>query len=209
MSLLHPSLPPLNRPLPPLNALHFFTKETEEERRLRRELGYSTSGDRDENAIDGEEREVMEVDEVQSSTTTLARAVEQVAVATPTTVNHGAISTVPQTQSLSSMMEGANQGSKATVAETITESVARGGDVVARDSAMEVEVIAEEVSVEMSAPAEPFISASMDKGKAKAVSEGVRGDAIPGVAEENDEDEPLPELDSGSSDEEGEDSEEE
>ena len=209
MSLLHPSLPPLNRPLPPLNALHFFTKETEEERRLRRELGYSTSGDRDENAIDGEEREVMEVDEVQSSTTTLARAVEQVAVATPTTVNHGAISTVPQTQSLSSMMEAANQGSKATVAETITESVARGGDVVARDSAMEVEVIAEEVSVEMSAPAEPFISASMDKGKAKAVSEGVRGDAIPGVAEENDEDEPLPELDSGSSDEEGEDSEEE
>lgn len=38
-ALLHPSLPPLLRPAPPLSALHFWTTETAEEKKARRELG--------------------------------------------------------------------------------------------------------------------------------------------------------------------------
>ncbi|KAL7418589.1 hypothetical protein Q5752_007047 [Cryptotrichosporon argae] len=42
--LLHPSTPPLHRPLPPLAQLHFFA-ETDDERALRLELEISASGD--------------------------------------------------------------------------------------------------------------------------------------------------------------------
>lgn len=38
-AFLHPSVPPLLRPAPPLSALHFYTTETAEEKKLRRELG--------------------------------------------------------------------------------------------------------------------------------------------------------------------------
>ncbi|WVF69904.1 hypothetical protein IAT40_004687 [Kwoniella sp. CBS 6097] len=43
--ILHPSLPPLQRPLPPLSQLHFFLKEGEEERKERLAMGFSTSED--------------------------------------------------------------------------------------------------------------------------------------------------------------------
>ncbi|WVQ97946.1 hypothetical protein IAU59_005065 [Kwoniella sp. CBS 9459] len=43
--ILHPSLPPLHRPLPPLSQLHFFLKEGEEERKERLGMGFGTSAD--------------------------------------------------------------------------------------------------------------------------------------------------------------------
>lgn len=45
--MLHPSLPPLPRPAPPLSALHYFAPESDEEKRLRLELGFATSLDAD------------------------------------------------------------------------------------------------------------------------------------------------------------------
>jgi hypothetical protein len=45
--VLHPSLPPLPRPAPPLWALHYFAPESDEEKRLRLELGFATSLDAD------------------------------------------------------------------------------------------------------------------------------------------------------------------
>lgn len=44
-SLLHPSLPALNRPVPPLASLHYFAQEGDDEKRLRLEMGFTTSSD--------------------------------------------------------------------------------------------------------------------------------------------------------------------
>ena len=58
-SLLHPSLPALHRPLPPLSALHYFAPENDDEKRLRLEMGFTTSSDP---IIEVEEHDEMEVD---------------------------------------------------------------------------------------------------------------------------------------------------
>lgn len=64
--LLHPALPPLARPLPPLSQLHMFAPESEEERRVRREMGFKNPEDEDDEEEDGDEDEeddAMAVDE--------------------------------------------------------------------------------------------------------------------------------------------------
>ncbi|WRT64888.1 uncharacterized protein IL334_001824 [Kwoniella shivajii] len=45
--ILHPSLPPLMRPMPPLSQLHFFVKEGEEERKERIAMGFGQDEDND------------------------------------------------------------------------------------------------------------------------------------------------------------------
>ncbi|ODN85653.1 hypothetical protein L198_07482 [Cryptococcus wingfieldii CBS 7118] len=54
---LHPKLPPMIRHQPALSELHFFAKETDEEKKVRKELGFGLEGE----VVDGEE---MEEDEV-------------------------------------------------------------------------------------------------------------------------------------------------
>lgn len=54
--LLHPQLPALSRPAPPLSSLHFFTVETEEEAKLKEELGLGNG-----NAMETDEDDIAEV----------------------------------------------------------------------------------------------------------------------------------------------------
>ena len=53
--MLHPALPPMTRPQPPLSALHFFAVEGEAEKKLRRELGFGHVEDGDHRSFDGNE----------------------------------------------------------------------------------------------------------------------------------------------------------
>ncbi|TYJ56301.1 hypothetical protein B9479_002992 [Cryptococcus floricola] len=72
---LHPKLPPMIRHQPALSELHFFAKETDEEKKVRKELGFGLEGE----VVDGEEMEMGE-DQVPAKRVAAVAPVAQVPV---------------------------------------------------------------------------------------------------------------------------------
>jgi hypothetical protein len=185
--LLHPSVPPAHRPQPPLNALHYFTKETEEERKLRRELGYSTLEDAVVPEVEDEDHDMA------------AEQPTTVQIAVPT-----AISTLPRSQP-SAAAPLAAQTTVQTVSAVSEATSAPPPPIVPRTLATPPEVAA--ASTEPPAAAvvavESFISTSTAVPTTSGLVEKVTHTVTEQYMDVDDDDEPLPELDSGSSDEDG------
>lgn len=179
----------MNRPQPPLSALHFFAKETEEERKLRRELGYSTTEDSVVVDDDGE----MEVDQP-DVTSEAVRTVQE-----KTRQSH-------QTQMPQPMITAfAPAPTMSTVTETVSESVSVAPVAMAPlTTPMPVPTIAQvaqgttPAAVEAAEVASAFMSVPASRGGETRVVETFERTV---VSTAEDDDEPLPELDSGSSDE--------
>jgi hypothetical protein len=79
-SVIHPLLPPLSRPLPPISSLVFFnapgtSSESTEEQALRREMGIRTERELASDAEDARKRQRMEEPEVHASVTTTTSTV--------------------------------------------------------------------------------------------------------------------------------------
>lgn len=79
-SVIHPLLPPLSRPLPPISSLVFFnapgtSSESTEEQALRREMGIRIERELASDAEDARKRQRMEEPEVHASVTTTTSTV--------------------------------------------------------------------------------------------------------------------------------------
>lgn len=188
--LLHPNLPPLQRPQPPLSALHYFAKETEEERRLRRELGYTSFEDDTLAREEGGDND-MQIDEtiIQPSITQSVHqqrtsVVQQITAATVPTSLPPPVALPPvAAQSIQPI-----QAKEATSSRIVEQSVP--------------EPEASAASEKPSGLAEgSFISMPSDKGKSREVEQTLEEITTFTSNTIEDDDEPIPELDSGSSDE--------
>ncbi|KAK4684195.1 hypothetical protein P7C73_g6003, partial [Tremellales sp. Uapishka_1] len=127
--LLHPSLPPLHTPQPPLSSLHFFAKEDEEEKRIRLEMGFQTTEDVDEEAKDLAapshpepaqiSHEVPPPVETQPASETIR------AGPAPTITSSGTIpvNLVRAEETVAFMQFGGAGGQKASVAEAVVETL--------------------------------------------------------------------------------------
>jgi len=189
--LLHPSLPATNRPQPPLSALHFFAKESDEERKLRRELGYSTADDAAWNVANGEmdvddqENESVGVPLVEAKTPRVNVAVSapQLSIPAFTPIPSAAPTVVEASPSVPVLAPAVPAPAAAPSAQPTQE--------------------AETTDIEM---ATDFMSAPAARSvETKVVETYERTVVVMG----EDDDEPLPELDSGSSDEDDEEEEDE
>lgn len=213
--LLHPSLPPMSRPAPPLTQLQFI-QESEEERKLRRELGFS-NGQEEE---DEDEEDDMVVDEpavkkVNVHSVTMQEvsplgALAQSVSAEVLTVPTPALKTTP----------GAPVpfGSVASVAASAPAAPAPAASVPfgstpasapAPTEAIPAPTASTAPQTETStSPAVPFMSTPSTKpssASAELAPPPPPADVAMVVDEDDDEDEAIPELDSGSSDEENDD----
>jgi hypothetical protein len=179
--LLHPALPPLARPLPPLAQLHMFAPESEGERKVRREMGFGLPGDKEHNEDEDDEDEddAMAVDEP-------APLVAHVPVPVPVVTFAPAV-TVPAVPVA------------APVAVTPTPVAAPAAPVAASTQAAPAAAPAAPV------PTVPFMSVPSTK-PASAVPAPAPTTAPTHAADESD-DEPLPDLDSGSDDDDEDDNE--
>lgn len=177
--LLHPALPPQARPMPPLSQLHMFAPETEEEKRLRREMGFQLPG---EEAIahddDEDDDEAMVVDEVPQST-------PAVATATSAPVAIPVVAFAPKPVSVVSL-------TPAPFSQPVPQP--------APQASQEPETAAVPPSATMD-PSVPFMSTPSARPATTTVVE-VEVAAAPAPAEDGSEDEAIPELDSGSEDDE-------
>ena len=204
--LLHPSLPPMNRPLPPLASLHYYGPEGEEEKRLRREMGFEGMGDH----LDGE-NEVMDVDMDGSvgQVTAKGGSWETFSVPRP--------SVVPSSLGRTIQEPTAPSSNAPTIAAPVTQTpivvpqpavppavqadaavVPRADSVQPGQTSALAPTTEQPLSQSTSTPAVPFMSVVQDKGKGKETagqsSVNIGGDGT------RDDDEEIPELDSGSSD---------
>lgn len=179
-----------------MNALHYFAKETEEERRSRRELGYSTVEDKPSAGnIDEEGDDDMQVD----------APVDELPVKTFIEKTGTRISAVP-------MVAPAQPLTSAIPTRTVPFVPIPPSQPIAAPTPSVVESIATTAIANLeTAPtptppihhATPFMSMPVaDKGKAKVVEQYVEKTTTVASSTLDDDDEPLPELDSGSSDEE-------
>lgn len=174
--LLHPVLPPLSRPLPPLAQLQLLAPETEEEKRLRQEMGF---GDDDKVEEDDEE---MDVDE----------SVVAVQASAPAPVQAAQVPFNPQP------IRAAVPAPAPEPAAPVPAPVA----VPLASAAPVAELVSEPSPVTALAPSIPFMSApSQPRLGAEASPIELPEPAAAAKADDSD-DEPIPDLDSGSSDEE-------
>lgn len=211
--LLHPSLPPMSRPAPPLAQLQFI-QESEEERKLRRELGYS-NGDDDEDdedddmAVDEPAVKRVNVQSVTMQKVSPLEAVAQSVSAEVLTVPTPAIKTAPGAPVLFGGVAPVATSTPAARAPAVASvpfgSTPAPAPISVPTPADTPTPAAEASAAESSAaPAVPFMSTP----SSKPVSSSSALDPPPPAAdvamvvdEEDDDDEAIPELDSGSSDE--------
>ncbi|WWC87015.1 uncharacterized protein L201_001898 [Kwoniella dendrophila CBS 6074] len=197
--ILHPSLPPLMRPLPPLSQLHFFVKEGEEERKGRLGMGFGVvdeveDGDEvSENMV--AEKSIQKPSDLQITPTpnpTLNKLVQS----TTTTITNNATTSEAsaQTQSISSV-ETAIKANPAIPAGEIPAPAARSTTVPASVSLAE-----ENVAVPSLPVVSDFISQPSASANSIAVVVENTKDTEDVIMLNDDDEEGIPELDSGSDD---------
>jgi len=186
--VLHPSLPPMVRPQPPLSALHFFAPENEEEKRIRLEMGFGTGQDgnggvmnemevdgtpeREEPVINGQGTGIFDNGLNYGSTSVEQREIPGRDEGDHMAAQAGllvAVGEVPApTATVTQNITSPRPDNTSTRDEPAVPAEAGGGDTV------------------------PFVSTPLDKGKSKLVEPEIRRGRLS--------DSPIPELDSGSSD---------
>lgn len=199
--LLHPALPPLARPLPPLSQLHMFAPESEEERRIRREMGFKNPGEDDADESDDEgEEDGMAVDEWAPAPARNGSA--QVPIAAPAPAPAPAQATpVPVAVAVAAVPVAPVQPATAapvaaaapTPAPFAASAPAPATTVDGRDAAPAVPFMSAPTSRATSAPSEPSATA--------AAAVPAPAPAAVSAEDDDDSDDEIPELDSGSSDE--------
>ncbi|CAK9784465.1 hypothetical protein CC85DRAFT_284757 [Cutaneotrichosporon oleaginosum] len=184
-ALLHPALPPLSRPLPPLAQLHMFAPESEAEKKVRLELGFRDGNEEDEEDEDSDEDEDMAVDDWPTGN----GVAQPVAPPTPAPVAV-AVTIAPQPVAVEVVVPPPAAVS-APFSAPIPASVPAPASVpVAAPAA---------VSVPEAAPAAaPFMSSSSFSAPAPPAPAPA---PVAAAEDEDDSDEEIPDLDSGSSDE--------
>jgi hypothetical protein len=228
--LLHPTQPPMLRAQPPLSQLHFFAPETEEEKRLRQEMGFNTAleaqivsasaetvaGDNgmviDTNetstsrkVVPSSLRPLVPVAQYDSTTSTetigpAPRASDLQLSSDPTTV-HRATLTSPTMENRPIAIDGSTQTQARTTTTTSRTSVGVASTKPVPQSDEDVDMDATKTADElldanfMSAkPAVAAVTVASTQSRVTTThTAGMGGDG-------EDSDGPLPELDSGDSD---------
>ncbi|KAL1408936.1 hypothetical protein Q8F55_005750 [Vanrija albida] len=185
--LLHPALPPMARPLPPLSQLHYFAPESDEEKKIRREMGFFTAEEVAGGAAQDEsDDEEMAVDEEWAPP-----AKVQVVAAAPVPVVVPAPVVLPVVQPVPVPVVPVVQPVALPIAQPALAQPAAPPPIV--EAAAPV------------APAAPFMSAP--SSSARPVAPEPAAAPAPAPAEDDDDDDMIPELDSGSEDDDDEDDE--
>ncbi|OCF37432.1 hypothetical protein I316_00553 [Kwoniella heveanensis BCC8398] len=217
--ILHPSLPPLQRPLPPLSQLHFFVKEGEEERKERLGMGFGSLDD-----LDNEPVPVHPQEEEQKNKKGAAPA-HGASTAAPVTVQESIQSTtaaaVPQvipagssSHSAPSFAISASTGSKPTstvtapavsVASTtsIKEQSPAGSvlpQAVADAPAQVPSISSDFISMPIATPTPTTTTAKEVNSTSTTLTHTVTSDVVMLGVDGDDDDEAIPDLDSGSDD---------
>lgn len=177
-ALLHPALPPMARPLPPLAQLHMFAPESDEEKKVRRELGFGGE-ERDQDDDEEDDDEAMAVDEpvsfVQPAVVPVVTPVVP-AVVMPVLAPVAPVQSAPAPFSVPVVVPA-----PAPIAAPIAAPVA---------------------AAEPAVPSVPFMSAPSSKPSSASVAEAAPVAAAPAPGADGDsDDEAIPDLDSGSEDE--------
>lgn len=234
--LLHPSLPPLHRPQPPLSQLHFFSTETEEEKRLRLEMGFATELDLENEAGDERQDEDHDVEMTgsmdskkvakRSDMASLPRGQRTIRTGPSTTTRSPPQSSdlqIPTSASEKLIPHSTHTKADSTVVDTIPQSEALpqgSDDLTAPDSLLlnhEGSRDQQEAQDKINKEPEEHSEVSQS-GEAKLAGQSKASTAVVHEklkmevgGEEGEEEEPMPELDSDMdlSDEEGEGEEEE
>lgn len=195
------------RPVPPLSHLHFFAPEGEEEKRIRQELGVGHAGDEPANSMQGDSAASdMDVDsEPGKFRTTTLTAGDRLTSISHTISTQLEVSSAP---SLSSRTPAVQQPAlSAPTIPTTAPNVPTPSDSAlhAKPPSTIAELDAPPIG---SLGSTSFMSpAAVDKGKRTEVAPSAMAPRMV-----DDDDEPIPELDSGSDDfeeDEGEDEDEE
>ncbi|TXT10694.1 hypothetical protein VHUM_02199 [Vanrija humicola] len=187
--LLHPALPPMARPLPLLSQLHYFAPESDEEKKIRREMGFFTAEEvAGGAAADQSDDEDMAVDEWAPPAKVQVVApvpVAAPAVAAPAPVVLPVVQAVPVVQQ---------------VLQPVVQPIVQP-TVLPVPVAQPTPVVAAPEPV-AAAPAAPFMSAPSASSSKPPVAEPAAAPAPAAPADDNedDDDDMIPELDSGSED---------
>lgn len=191
--LLHPALPPVARPLPPLSQLHMFAPESEAEKKIRRELGFTLPGEapvRRQNEDESDDDDDMAVDE----DVYRAPAAPAAPAVAPTPVPLVQISPFP-------VMAAPAQPAAVPIAQAApVPAVAPAPAAAAAPVAPTASAPAAPIATLN--PAVPFMSVPTAKTPTEAAAPAPAPAAAPAPTTGDDsDDEPIPELDSGSEDE--------
>ncbi|OCF58932.1 hypothetical protein L486_03425 [Kwoniella mangroviensis CBS 10435] len=208
---LHPSLPPLARPMPPLSQLHFFVKEGEEERKERIAMGFGMTDDDLLNEEHQEDEENVIVEQSVEKTSTISNGtIAQQASAISRSISTSTTNPITQAQTGPSIQKHVEVES--TLVPATTPSVVTDQPTALVTHLPQAEAFA---TSESSTVASNFISQpSSSTTKISSRSEEKKidlGDIVMlDQDDDDDDDEGIPELDSGSDDfDEDEDDEEE
>ncbi|WWD07797.1 hypothetical protein V865_005901 [Kwoniella europaea PYCC6329] len=208
--ILHPSLPPLMRPMPPLSQLHLFVKEGEEERKERIAMGFGMTDDdvlEEEYQEDGEdvivEQSVVKTSTISNDTIAQQTSAISRSIATSNTTPITQAQTGPSTQKHVEV--------ESTLVPATTPSVVTNQPTAPVTHLAQAEAFATSQS---STVVSNFISQpSSSTTKISSLSEEKKsdlGDIVMLNQDEDEDEEGIPELDSGSDDfDEDEDDEEE
>nr|XP_018265574.1 uncharacterized protein I303_01944 [Kwoniella dejecticola CBS 10117]OBR87732.1 hypothetical protein I303_01944 [Kwoniella dejecticola CBS 10117] len=216
--IVHPSLPPLMRPLPPLSQLHFFVKEGEEERKERLSMGFGivdeTNGAEEEEAADGDMVVEQSTSQISSSTKALSgdiKRFEQNTAATqysiPASTTATASLAVPPPVSASTTPSTSLQPVIPAPSSSISSSAVVPSVPIPEQPIQFSSAMSESITTQVESNFISHPSANADeKGKGKAVVAATATSAkttqdMDDIIMLNDEDdEGIPELDSGSDD---------
>nr|XP_019005264.1 uncharacterized protein I203_02111 [Kwoniella mangroviensis CBS 8507]OCF68725.1 hypothetical protein I203_02111 [Kwoniella mangroviensis CBS 8507] len=208
---LHPSLPPLARPMPPLSQLHFFVKEGGEERKERIAMGFGMTDDDLLNEEHQEDEENVIVEQSVEKTSTISNGtIAQQASAISRSISTSTTNPITQAQTGPSIQKHVEVES--TLVPATTPSVVTDQPTALVTHLPQAEAFA---TSESSTVASNFISQpSSSTTKISSRSEEKKidlGDIVMlNQDDDDDDDEGIPELDSGSDDfDEDEDDEEE
>ena len=198
--LLHPAVPPMIRAQPPLSALHYFSPESEEEKKLRLEMGFGQLADvvnSEDLAMDDEPviGHSGDVPTPQPQTTAL-----QIHNATPAMEPSAP---TPRDRAIPNPHESlAAETIRAVTLPSSTVLPANGTVPVLNPEGMDVDAPASTTGpLSKPSPLEsvPIIShGGGSKLSAQTLTATTLGKR-PAIAQDDDDDEPIPELDSGSS----------
>jgi len=184
--LLHPSLPPMNRPQPPISSLHFLAPENDEEKRIRLELGFTTTHDDAETSLrDREVDQPVEPPVPHLNQRTALPATQSF----PVIVDPSPILPVTRIQT------NEDQSRERLNAGTDRPANTHEPSPPMIPTAIPASGISSQPVNTGTRAAEPFMSAptasSLDKGKGREIE--------PEIRRREDSDSPIPELDTGSS----------
>lgn len=217
--LLHPALPPMSRPAPPLAQLQFI-QESEEERKLRRELGFSNGQDEDEDEDDDMALDEPAVKRVSVRSITMQEVSPLEAVARSVSAEVLAVPTPASKTAPGAPVPFGGVAPFASSTPAAPASVAASAPFGSTPAPAPVSVTADAPTpvtgsatpqTESATPAAPFMSTPSSKpsSSSSALAPPPPAADVAMVVDDDDEDEAIPDLDSGSSDEENDDDDDE